>query len=203
MPMRRFPSPAPRFGLVLARAAAALAVVSAAGVASAEPEFPGIIQEHFAVGCAPQCTLCHTSPTGGENNLKGAEKYVDGMNPSHRGYGVFISNLNARAPSGTPSPSNLNAKLASLEKEPCNKEAAMGSTADTGPCDSDGDGTSDFEELKKGYDPDTAGPGPECPAYGCGASIGTLPRDADANGRAGAVIAALGVALVLARRVRR
>jgi hypothetical protein len=66
---------------------------------------------------------------------------------------------------------------------------------------------SDWEELsaQPARDPDVSGVGNGaiCPAYGCGASIGTLPRDADANDRAGALIAAFGVALVLARRVRR
>jgi len=206
MTMRRAPFPAHRFGIALARVAAGLAVVTAAGTASAEPEFPGMIQELFQSSCAPQCTLCHTSPQGGEATVKVGEKYVDGTNPSHRGYGVFVANLGARGATAL-NKDTLVAKLKLLKDDPCQKEEALGSTADRGPCDSDGDGMSDYLELdsEPARDPDVSGVGASsvCPAYGCGASIGTLPRDADATGRAGAVMAALGVALVLARRIRR
>ncbi len=205
--MRRPGSRAPRFGCALA--AAAFAVLFAA-TAAAHSDFPGIIQETFGSSCAPQCTLCHVNPAGGLP-LKVGEHYVDGMNPSHRGFGVFISNLAARPPSGTPTSANLAAKLKALKGTPCNNDPTQGNVSDTGDCDTDGDGVTDFAELDEqpARDPDVSGAGNNsvCPSYGCGASssasIGTLPRDADATGRAAAVMAALGVALVLARRARR
>jgi len=205
--MRRFPSGAHGLGTVLARAAAALFVVTAASTAAAEPEFPGIIQETFGSSCAPQCTLCHTSPQGGEATVKSADFYVDGMTtPSHRGFGVFVANLGARGNTALTK-DTLVAKLKLLKTEACQKDKTRGSIDDTAPCDTDGDGMSDFDELdaEPARDPEVSGVGngAVCPAYGCGASIGTLPRDADTNGRAGALMAAFGVALVLARRARR
>jgi len=201
--MRRLGSRAQRFGCALA--AGAFAVLSAA-TAAAHSDFPGIIQDTFGSSCAPQCTLCHVNPSGGLP-LKVGEHYVDGMNPSHRGYGVFISNLAARPPAGTPTSANLATKLRALKGTPCNNNSMEGSVVDTGDCDTDGDGVSDFAELdaEPARDPDVSGVGNNsiCPSYGCGASIAALPRDADANGRAGALTAALGVALVLARRARR
>lgn len=208
--MQRLPSRASRFGLAFACALSALAVTGATSTASAHKWFPGWIQEHYPqAGCAPQCTLCHTTPAGGEGTTKDSKAYVDGTTPSHRGYGVFVVNLGAVGPSSFPEYDNaqshaiFDAKLDALAKEPCQDTAAAGNIEDTGLCDSDGDGKLDFEELGLGNDPDTPGDGPECPKYGCGASIGRLPREESNSGRAGAVMAALGVALVLGRRLRR
>jgi hypothetical protein len=205
MTMLRLSFRASRFGVALAVGAL---VASSARTASAHKEFPGMIQEHFGSSCAPQCTLCHVTPTGGDDTLKiSGDLYIDGMNPSHRGYGVFIANLKTRGVDALPTDATLLAKLDLLKTEACNKDQSKGDTTDMGPCDSDGDGMSDWEELaaQPARDPDVSGVGNGaiCPTYGCGASIGTLPRDADATGRAGALMAALGVALVLARRVRR
>jgi len=201
--MRGLLSRARRFGFALAAVAGTLLH---AATGAAHSDFPGIIQDTFGSSCAPQCTLCHVNPAGGLP-VKAADFYVDGMNPSHRGYGVFVSNLKDRGVPSTPTSLNLRDKLKLLQNEPCQKDTTKGSTADMAPCDTDGDGMSDWEELaaQPARDPEVSGVGNGaiCPAYGCGASIGTLPRDADANGRAGALMAAFGVALVLARRVRR
>ena len=125
--MRRLPSRARRFGLALA--AVAVTVFHAA-TGAAHSDFPGIIQETFGSSCAPQCTLCHVNSAGGQP-LKSADFYVDGMNPSHRGYGVFVSNLKDRGVPSTPTSLNLKDKLKLLEKEPCQKDMTKGSTADT------------------------------------------------------------------------
>jgi len=160
-------------------------------------------------GCAPQCTLCHTTPVGGEGTTKTAELYVDGDKPSNRGFGVFVSNFGTVGAAGIPETETaqnqkiFNAKLDALATEPCQDDPTKGSVTDTRPCDSDGDGAFDYLELKEGNDADTSGAGAECPKYGCGASITRLPREESNSGRAGAVMAALGVALVLARRMRR
>jgi hypothetical protein len=204
--MRRPSSRSSRLGLALAGALSALAVTGSVSTAAAHSWYPGWIQEHFAVGCAPQCTLCHTNPQGGQDYLKGSEVYVDGTKPSHRGYGVFVSNFYESLPKTWPDSKGqvaFEAKLKALQTQACQTDVAKGDISDTAACDSDGDGTSDYAELALGNDPDTVGAGPECPKYGCGASIGSLPHDADKSGRAGAVMAALGVMLVLARRFRR
>jgi len=71
--------------------------------------------------------------------------------------------------------------------------------------DSDGDGTSDIDELRTGGDPNAgaSGPGGEdviAPEYGCGVSAGRRVRDASSNGF---VVASIGIAVVLARGRRR
>ena len=207
--MRRLSSPPSRFRLALAGALGALAVTGSVSTAAAHDYYPGWIQEHFAVGCAPQCTLCHTNPQGGSEYLKGEgiESYVDGAKPSRRGFGVFLSNFAVMVPAGAwpdeKKRAAFDAKLKSLQTQACQTEMPKGDITDMRPCDSDGDGTSDYDELALGNDPDTVGAGPECPKYGCGAHIGTLPQDRGMSGRGVAAMAALGVMLVLARRIRR
>lgn len=199
--MRRSPFRTSRFRLALAGALSALAVSGAVSTASAHEYYPGWIQDHLVSSCAPSCTLCHTSPLGGQETVRTSSgDYVDGTNPSHRGYGLFVDNLAAAGPVSWPTDEKaFDAKLDALAKGPCQKDA----TSDGIACDSDGDGQGDIVELKAGNDPDTVGTGPECPKYGCGASIGSLPHDGDTSGRAAATMAALGVMLVLARRIRR
>jgi hypothetical protein len=210
MTMRRFSSRAPRLGLAFACALSALAVTGATSTASAHKWFPGWIQEHLLAGCAPQCTLCHTTPAGGEGTSKtSGPTYVDDGKPSHRGFGVFVVNFGLVGPTGIPETDTaenrkiFEAKLDALAKEPCQTDAMLGDVTDMAACDSDGDGALDYDELKAGNDADTPGAGAECPKYGCGASISRLPREESNGGRAGAVMAALGVGLVLARRMRR
>ncbi len=198
--MKRHPHSLRRLTVALAGAAAMAAVLGDASKASAEQDFPGMIQGNFPeLGCPPPCTLCHVSPGGGgafNGDSPPADKYVG----PHRGYGVFVVNLRASLNGAPLNKGTLIQKLNSMEMGTCNT-----GEADTGACDSDGDGTSDFLEVKVGQDPDEVGvgTGPICPLYGCGASIGTLPRNRSDSGRAEAALAALGVALVFARRIRR
>ena len=188
-----------RIAAALTRVAGALAVLGAVSTASAHPTSPGVIQDQLGAPCAPQCSLCHVSAQGGDA-LRG-EGPVGYVGP-HQGYGQFITNLlYQQKPYAIDADLELKTKLKGLEKLPCNA-----GDADTGICDSDGDGTSDIDELKAGDDPDEKGHGNGaiCPKYGCGASsIATLPRNTHDSSRAGAVMAALGVALIFARRFRR
>jgi hypothetical protein len=195
----------PRIFKAIVAAALALSVLGGAAPASARPEFPGILQEHFnGLGCAPQCSLCHVSPSGG-GALHG-EDQANYVGP-HQGFGTFVMNLLATPVGGTTlTESNLPTKLDSLGKAPCNTDPSLGDVTDTGVCDSDGDGVSDYVEVGRGDEPDEkgAGTGAICPKYGCGASsIGALPRRSSDSGRATAAMAALGVALVFGRRFRR
>ncbi len=199
--MRRSSSRTSRFRLGLAGALSALAITGKVSTAAAHDYYPGWIQEHLSSGCAPQCTLCHTSPLGGQETVRQSATgdYVDGTNKSHRGYGLFVENLRAAGTKWPTDQKAFNAMLDALAKGPCQP----GETSDGIACDSDGDGDGDIIELKAGNDPDIVGAGPECPKYGCGASIGSLPHDADKSGHAAATLAALGAMLVLARRMRR
>ncbi|HEX9619555.1 MAG TPA: hypothetical protein VF989_05445 [Polyangiaceae bacterium] len=53
---------APRVACALVVGISALTVV---GNARASETFPQAVQEHLDLACAPQCTLCHTTPAGG------------------------------------------------------------------------------------------------------------------------------------------
>jgi hypothetical protein len=53
---------APRVACALVAGVSALTVV---GNARASETFPQAVQEHLDLACAPQCTLCHTTPAGG------------------------------------------------------------------------------------------------------------------------------------------
>jgi hypothetical protein len=204
MTMRRFITDFRAVRATLA-GAASVACLGMAATASAHVEFPGVIQETYAdtLGCAPQCSLCHVSPTGG-GALHGDDAGSTYVGP-HRGYGVFVQNLravNSAKLGSSLSVDNIPPKLKALETVPCN----TGDMSDTGICDSDGDGVADYIEVSRGDDPDHAGPGngATCPKYGCGASsIGALPRRSSDSGHAAAALAALSVALVLGRRFRR
>jgi hypothetical protein len=174
-------------------------LLGAASIASAHDEYPGIILDTFPErgGCAPQCTLCHVNPAGGlPLKSEGISDYVG----PHRGYGVFVGNLQSVPDGGPINDTTLPIKLRAMKTNPCN----LGDTSDTGPCDSDGDGVTDYDEVSQGFDPDTPGEGNTgCPKYGCGATISPHPQRPTDAGRASLVIAALGVAFAVGRRARR
>lgn len=195
----RTPSKKARFASV--GALAVLAVVASTSPAQAREQFPGQIQEHLQLTCAPSCLLCHTSQQGGSATIKMAS--ADHGAPT--GYGVFVANLrtiglkNHTVGSITATTESVVPWIDALEHQPCEGPDAT----DQRVCDSDGDGMPDIEELKAGRDPDKPGAGAGCPQYGCGASIATLPHRTSDTGSAAALIAGLGVGLVLARRYRR
>jgi hypothetical protein len=187
-----------------------LAVLVLARPAAAEEIFPGVIQDNYGGTCAPQCTLCHNRPEGGPDHYKSPSPLEDGWVPknlpNNRGEGQFFSNMivvNGGLPTNESALKGALHKLATL---PCTLPAMQaGSTI--GPCDSDGDGIPDMKEFAVDGDPDVADAknGQLCqgPKYGCGATIAPLPHESTATWRAAAVLAALGVGLVFARRWRR
>jgi hypothetical protein len=187
---------------LLAAVGAALLPLGVALPAHAYPEAPGIIQEELKLDCLPPCTLCHVRPEGGPGFLKDMPATVL---PGTQGYGNFLTNLSV-AGGGLPKEGNLNSFINAFQRTPC---GGMGNTMNPQglPCDSDADGRTDIKELQDGTDPDVKDvKGPySCvtPQYGCGASIKPLPADETDVGRSVALVAALGVGLVLLRRVRR
>jgi hypothetical protein len=187
---------------------AALSLLSAVRPAAAEETFPGVIQNTYGGTCAPQCTLCHNRPEGGPEHYNPSEldtTYVPQDLGNNRGQGQFFANLihvNRGLPNGE---SGLTAALKKLATLPCSTDATKpGNTM--APCDSDGDSVPDMKEFAQDPtgDPNLAH-GDLCigPTYGCGATITPLPRDSTANWRAAAVLAALGLGIVVARRLQR
>jgi hypothetical protein len=182
----------------------ALATLAVAAPAAAYPEAPGILQEELDLACLPSCLLCHTRPEGGRGFTKGG---ADMFLPGPQGLGAFFPNLVlAVGPGALPKESNLVSYLVAFKRMPCGGVTNTMNPMQL-PCDSDLDGRSDLLELTDGTDPDVPdvkGPN-SCvtPQYGCGASIQPLPQGESDVGRAVALMAALGVGLVLARRARR
>jgi MYXO-CTERM domain-containing protein len=183
-----------------------LGVFGTTNVASAWPEFPSYIQNILELNCAPTCLLCHTSPEGGKENIKQGS---GALGPPGRGFEVFVQNLISQsAPNSiagpitsTPPESALAAAIEALRTKPCNKTMDAADTA----CDSDGDLTPDVLELQGLEDPDDPVDGSALcvgPRYGCGAHVAPTPPPARGIPNTGALVAALGVALLLARRFR-
>jgi MYXO-CTERM domain-containing protein len=177
-----------------------LSVFATAEVASAFPTFPGYLQNTLQMECAPTCLLCHTDPEGERDTVK-----MGAPLGGARGEGVFVQNLIVHAApmsiSGSatnPSEAQLAAALQALRMEPCDRMAG------TSPCDSDGDGKFDVDELVANQDPDDSqADAPLCigPRYGCGAHVAATPASKHLPD-ATALLAAFGVALVLVRRRR-
>ena len=183
------------------------ALFGVASPASARKTYPGVVQEQFGGGCAPECTLCHTRIEGGTDSdpyLKPNELdpgYVAPVLPPNRGRGEFLANLIHVNGHQTPhSDAALRNALHLLATANCNTDA-------TAPCDSDGDTVQDTTELGMDRNPDVPNDkeGDLCvgPKYGCGAHLGAEPRGLSAE-RTGAVVLSLfGLGLVVLRRVRR
>jgi MYXO-CTERM domain-containing protein len=184
---------------VLAAAFGVVCSLSPRAVHASE-SFPGAILEHLtktgaAPVCAPACTLCHTSPSGGVETVRD-----DGFTANLRGQSAYAWNVvRMRMPPSqllAGDPSTVGPALDALEKLPCQETDPPSATA----CDSDKDGAPDVAELRLGLNPDGPGELGECPQYGCGASIAPVAaRPAELSG---AWLAAALAALVVARRRR-
>lgn len=170
----------------LSVSALALAAATAlAPAALASDTYPGAVQSALGT-CTMQCTLCHTTLAGGPGNL-------------NTGFGEAIQ---ATAELSIRQPSSIAAALQKMEEGPCIE--SLGAMPVQGPCDSDGDGTGDVEELRQGRDPNVSGEGNICggPTYGCGARVARGTSDFD---WVALLIAGAAAAIMIggARRVRR
>jgi hypothetical protein len=146
------------------------------GSTSASPEFPGVVQETLKMDCAPPCTICHTSPNG---------EAVTAVQP-------FVETLRTADAAFMNSEEALANALEIAKTAPCE--------GTNQPCDSDGNGTSDIDDLTAGNDPNTGQP-LACPKYGCGAHI--APERPLRNMDGTIALLALGALGIVARRVRR
>lgn len=190
-----------------AAAAAVLAGLAVATPSSARETYPQALFDKAGTHCLLDCLTCHTSSQGGIESLRPSDASAnlpeDPVKPE-RGEDSFFANmvhLNANGKYPTTDDAVV-AAIKRMKTTPCNANTTL-------PCDSDGDGKSDYDELLAGRDPDVwEAPNAQgvChePKYGCGASsIGALPRESAATRHAAAVLGLAGVGLVIARRRRR
>jgi MYXO-CTERM domain-containing protein len=182
----------------LLAAVAGVACALSSGAVYASESFPGAIQEHLmktgaAPACAPACTLCHKSPSGGVETVR-----EEGFTLNLRVQSAFAWNQRMRMPPSqllSGDATTVGPALDALEKLPCQEVDPAGPV-----CDSDRDGMQDVAELRAGLNPDGPGELGECPQYGCGASIAPMAlRPAEVP--SAWLVVALG-ALVFVRRRR-
>ena len=187
MTLREIPFRAPA-GRHLGVGLALATVVAWSSSAWARPEFPGIVQTTLKPDllCPPTCTICHTTPNP-----------VDETTATQ----LFVNNLSLAGPAGITEESLPDVLLA-LEQQVCTnpEDRSCPGGMCTKPCDADGDGMGDVEEIRNGRNPNNSTTMP-CPEYGCFARVAPTPAKRSLDGTA--VLAALGAALVLAGRWRR
>jgi hypothetical protein len=117
------------------------------GAALASPEYPGVVQEHLDMPCAPECTLCHKTSLGGVGTL-------------NAGFGK------------TAFDQGLDQKSSDLLRRTLDLIEAMGSDP---LADGDADAVNDVVELRQGRSPNEKGAGVLCASYGCGARVAPAP----------------------------
>jgi hypothetical protein len=159
------------------------ALSALAPAAAASEEYPGKIQSTLGLECAPPCTMCHDNPLGGLGTVRTK-------------FGLAIRGT---GPLDCCSPDSIPAALAALSQPSCTPSPG-GVPVAGAPCDSDGDGVPDIEELQAGRDPN-AGGADFCsgPRYGCGAHIAPASGGIDWV----SLVIAGATAAVLARSMRR
>jgi hypothetical protein len=161
------------------------AALCSASVALASDNYPEKLQDELGLACAPQCTICHLSLSGGIGTA--TKRFALAMQITGE---LESEHEELIAPA-----------LEKIQGAECLYEyPEFGGVPEPGPCDSDKDGVPDVEELKQSRDPNVAGPGLLCgPEYGCGARI--EPRGTT-DWTAVACAAATALWLVLGRKRR-
>jgi hypothetical protein len=188
-------SPAPRFKASQARlrvlaflgavgVLGSVSVLGSVGIAQASPEFPAELKEVAGMDCKPACTICHTTNPGSSGTAE-------------QPFAITMSELGLN-PGDTDSVRTAFEELQRLSSG----NSGMGGA---GPgIDSDGDGTSDVDELTAdgASDPSARGVGAPCAAeilYGCSAVEEPAPRDSDSHLVWTLLIFALGLGLWVRR----
>ena len=198
----------PRVSLLGAALLIGLATLAAPRAASASSSFPTALQKALTKQfpgvsfCIPQCTACHQTTLGGLGTMNVFGKNLENQPMA---YNLILGN--------TP---NVDQKVeeAVVRYFASTPAAGLATAPATFPAgtrasyDSDADGVSDYEELKKLDSPSLAGGlgvhefCPEDPlAYGCGARIAPAPPPVDRLGLFSAGLVGLGLAAY--RRTRR
>lgn len=169
-------------------------LLSISSPALALPEAPGVIIEELGdlgLDCTPTCTLCHTSLSADSQNAV-------------RPIAVNLIAFRTPGPISVPfTAENLPIYLEALRTQPCAKaeDVACANGMPCKVCDGDGDGVGDIAELIDDSDPNLPDAKLACPQYGCGAHIAPERPRRPLDGTT--VLAALGAAAVLVRRIRR
>jgi hypothetical protein len=162
-----------------------------ANSAAASKTFPGALEEALGMECPPACTICHRDETGGRNTV--IKRFGIAM--------MVTGELSAGETDRIP------AALAAIQGPLCSYtfddwDEGIG---EEGPCDADGDGVSDVDELRQKRDPNVLGPNDELrcgPDFGCGARV--EPRSQpDYVAILAAALTVLGLAIGARRRKRR
>jgi hypothetical protein len=185
---RRVPARRRRFGAELGFAAAFGTMTSSAW---AKSEFPGIVTDTLKLGCVPTCLICHTTPSP-----------VDESTATQPFANSLYAARDARG-GGQINEETLGALLLSLKSPAVCPNTADPSCAGgmcTKPCDADGDGMDDIQELEKARNPNNSST-LACPEYGCFARVAPKNPSRPVNGTA--LLVALGVVGMLVRRGRR
>lgn len=165
-----------------------------AAPARALPQFPADLQRIAEMPCTPPCTICHRDNNGGLGTID-------------KPFG-----LNMQLAGLQPVPNTLEPALDFLRNAQANNAQAIcertlpaipgvgdvtSMIADNGQCDSDGDGSGDFDELTSGLNPSAPDEDVCDPrAYGCGARL-------EPEGRLDGWASLLGLVLALGLFARR
>ena len=172
---------------LIAAALLVSALMAVAAPASAFPEYPAAVQDALTLSCAPPCLLCHDTPSGGLGTAN--QPFVSSLSCFGS---INLKNVGLR---------DMTTILQGLETLPCRTPANACMPMGMTPCDTDGDGTTDVEELKNDTNPNPGGADLACPHYGCGARIAPARPRRPIDGTA--ALAALGTLVLLIGRWRR
>jgi hypothetical protein len=152
----------------------AVAGLAFTGPAQASQTYPEALQERAALACVPQCTLCHSTNTGGP-----------GMVTQPFGVSMVAAGL-----TGGGLATNLDAPLAQLSTEA--KDSDMDGKPDSAELAAGDDPNDSLGGALCG----------DFPTYGCGARIAPRPRNSEQTPAIAAVLTALACLIALARRRR-
>ena len=166
-------------------AAAMAMTLSWTATAPASPTYPEKLQDLLDMDCAPPCTLCHRDFQGG-------------LGTAIQPFGEAMANAGL-----LPKDDGLLKPTLAVLEDPASTGFACAPDG-TAPCDSDGDGVGDVDELREGTDPNEADKDLCQVKYGCGARVAPKRNQHDrGTGLLGALTAIALWAHVRRRRYRR
>lgn len=171
--------------------------------ARASESFPEAIQGALGMSCAPPCTICHDSLSGGYGTVNkpfGIAMFdVGGLTPKQPetvapALAALEGGGGAAGSAGTAGAPDAGADAGATG-------GSGGAGGTPGVVDSDGDGVGDVAELRQERDPNVPGAGVVCgPTYGCFARV--EPRGRIDGVALSAALAVAGALILFGRRRR-